>query len=83
MKVRNRALRDSSRHLQGIAVFVSVVEAGSFAAAADRLGLTRSAVGKSIARLEDRLGTRLLERTTRSLNRTEAGEPSTRPVFQC
>jgi DNA-binding transcriptional LysR family regulator len=74
MKVRNRALRDSSRHLQGIAVFVSVVEAGSFAAAADRLGLTRSAVGKSIARLEDRLGIRLLERTTRSLNRTEAGE---------
>jgi hypothetical protein len=51
MKVRNRALRDSSRHLQGIAVFVSVVEAGSFAAAADRLGLTRSAVGKSVARL--------------------------------
>jgi DNA-binding transcriptional LysR family regulator len=74
MKVRNRLLGDSSRQLQGIAVFVSVVEAGSFAAAADRLGLTRSAVGKSIARLEDRLGVRLLERTTRSLNRTEAGE---------
>jgi DNA-binding transcriptional LysR family regulator len=74
MKVRNRVLGDSSRQLQGIAVFVSVVEAGSFAAAAERLGLTRSAVGKSIARLEDRLGIRLLERTTRSLNRTEAGE---------
>jgi DNA-binding transcriptional LysR family regulator len=66
--------RDSSRRLQGIAVFVSVVEAGSFTVAAERLGLSKSAVGKSIARLEDRLGVRLLERTTRSLKCTESGE---------
>jgi DNA-binding transcriptional LysR family regulator len=66
--------RDSSRRLQGIAVFVSVVEAGNFTVAAERLGLSKSAVGKSIARLEDRLGVRLLERTTRSLSCTEAGE---------
>jgi DNA-binding transcriptional LysR family regulator len=66
--------RDSPRRLQGIAAFVSVVEAGSFTAAADRLGLSNSAVGKSIARLEERLGVRLLVRTTRSLKCTEAGE---------
>jgi DNA-binding transcriptional LysR family regulator len=60
--------------LQGITAFVSAVEAGSFTVAAERLGLSKSAVGKSISRLEERLGVRLLERTTRSLNCTEAGE---------
>lgn len=66
--------RDSARGLQGISAFVSAVEAGSFTVAGERLGLTKSAVGKSIARLEERLGVRLLERTTRSLKCTEAGE---------
>lgn len=58
----------------GIATFVQVVDAGSFALAAERLGLTRSAVGKTIARLEARLGVRLLQRTTRSQNLTEDGQ---------
>ncbi len=48
-----------SDRLSGISVLVSVVEAGSFALAANRLHLSRSAVGKTIARLEQRLGVRL------------------------
>ncbi|MEQ8897834.1 MAG: LysR family transcriptional regulator [Roseovarius sp.] len=54
-------------------VFVEVVDAGSFVAAAHRLGLSRSAPGKALARLEARFGARLLNRTTRALNLTEAG----------
>ena len=59
--------------LDGVAAFVQVVEAGSFALAAERMDLTRSAVGKIIARLEKRLGVRLLQRTTRSQSLTEVG----------
>lgn len=60
--------------LSGIEAFVAAVEAGSFAQAAQQLFLTRSAVGKSIARLEQRLGTRLLQRSARSLVLTQSGE---------
>jgi len=63
-----------SERLGGIAAFVQATESGSFALAADRLNLTRSAVGKSIARLEQRLGVRLFHRTTRSLSLTEDGQ---------
>lgn len=59
--------------LAGIAAFVHAVEAGSFARAAARLGQTRSAVAKSIARLERRLGARLFQRTTRTQSLTEDG----------
>lgn len=59
--------------LDGVAVFVATVHAGSFARAAEQLGVTRSAVGKSIARLEERLQARLFHRSTRSLNLTEEG----------
>jgi DNA-binding transcriptional LysR family regulator len=52
---------------------VAAVEAGSFAQAAIRLHLSRSAVGKSIARLEERLGVRLFQRTTRSQSLTDNG----------
>ncbi|MEK1911217.1 MAG: LysR family transcriptional regulator, partial [Pseudomonas chlororaphis] len=55
----------SSERLKGIDVFVCVAESGSFTAAAEKMHLTGSAVSKSIARLEGRLGTRLLHRTTR------------------
>ncbi len=62
-----------SERLKGIDVFVSVVERGSFTAAAARLNLTSSAVSKSIARLEQRLQARLFVRTTRKLALTDAG----------
>jgi DNA-binding transcriptional LysR family regulator len=60
--------------LKGIMPFVATVEAGSFSGAAERLNLTSSAISKSIAKLEQRLGSQLFERTTRSLRLTDAGE---------
>lgn len=59
--------------LDGVAVFVEAVEAGSFSRAAERLALSRSAVAKTIARIETRLGVRLFHRTTRLLSLTEDG----------
>ena len=55
-------------------VFVRVLDRGSFSAAAKDLGLTPSAVSKLVSRLEDRLGARLLERSTRRLVLTPEGE---------
>jgi DNA-binding transcriptional LysR family regulator len=55
-------------------VFVRVLDRGSFSSAAKDLGLTPSAVSKLISRLEDRLGARLLERSTRRLALTPEGE---------
>jgi DNA-binding transcriptional LysR family regulator len=60
--------------LSGITTFVLAAEAGSFAQAAERLGVTRSAVGKSIARIEQRLGARLFHRTTRRQSLTDDGQ---------
>ncbi|ACS85920.1 LysR family transcriptional regulator [Musicola paradisiaca] len=54
-------------------VFVAVVESGSFSAAGKRLNLSKSAVSKRLSQLEERLGVRLLHRTTRQLSLTEAG----------
>lgn len=59
--------------LSGMAVFVRVVEEESFSAAARLLGLSKSSVSKQVAALEDRLGARLLNRTTRRLALTDAG----------
>ena len=59
--------------LRAMEVFVAVVEAGSFAAAGMRLGMSPPAVTRAVAAVEDRLGTRLLNRTTRRLSLTEAG----------
>jgi len=60
-------------NLTDIAVFVEVVKADSFTTAAKELDLSRSVVSKYITRLEQRLGVRLLNRTTRRLSLTEAG----------
>jgi DNA-binding transcriptional LysR family regulator len=60
-------------NLADIAVFVRVVERGSFTLAADDLRLSRAVVSKYLSRLEERLGARLLNRTTRRLSLTEAG----------
>lgn len=54
-------------------VFMKVVERRSFSAAAQSLGISRSAVSRHVSRLEQHLGTRLLRRTTRSLSLTEEG----------
>lgn len=59
--------------LNEIVVFSRVVEAGSFTAAAQSLGLPKSTVSRKIAQLEERLDARLLQRTTRKLNLTEIG----------
>lgn len=59
--------------LDDISVFVEAAEAGGFSPAAVRLNLTRSAVGKAVARLEARLGTRLFHRTTRTQRLTDDG----------
>tara|TARA_R110001583_G_C5641511_1_gene407896 strand:- start:185 stop:1150 length:966 start_codon:yes stop_codon:yes gene_type:complete len=59
--------------LSDIAVFVQVVDSGSFTAAADRLAISKSVVSKYVTRLENQLGARLLNRTTRRLSLTEAG----------
>ncbi|HKU37893.1 MAG TPA: LysR family transcriptional regulator [Polyangiales bacterium] len=57
-----------------IPVFVRVVETNSFTRAADSLGVQKSSVSRSIARLESELGVRLLQRTTRQLGLTDAGQ---------
>jgi DNA-binding transcriptional LysR family regulator len=62
-----------SESLKNLALFVTVVEHGGFANSADELGITPSAVSKSIGRLEERLGTRLFTRSTRSIKLTEPG----------
>jgi DNA-binding transcriptional LysR family regulator len=59
--------------LDAIAVFVRVIETGSFSAAARRLGMPKATVSAKVARLERQLGTTLLLRTTRKLRLTEAG----------
>ena len=59
---------------RAMAAFVQVVDSGSFSAAAGKLGVTKSAVSQQISMLEEEVGARLLHRTTRRLNLTEAGE---------
>jgi DNA-binding transcriptional LysR family regulator len=60
--------------LRGLVVFAEVVDGKSFARAALRLNITRSAVSKHVAQLEAQLGVQLLSRTTRKLSLTEVGE---------
>ncbi|HSZ53356.1 MAG TPA: LysR family transcriptional regulator [Caulobacteraceae bacterium] len=61
------------RLLSGVTVLMAVVEAGSMARAAEAIGLTSSGVGRAVARLEARVGVRLLERTTRTMTLTDEG----------
>jgi DNA-binding transcriptional LysR family regulator len=61
------------RNLDDVLVFARVVEEGSFTGASKVLGFPKSTVSRRISRLEDRLGVRLLQRTTRKLSLTDAG----------
>jgi DNA-binding transcriptional LysR family regulator len=60
--------------LDGIAIFVKVLQAGSFSQAAKLLGMPNSTVSAKVSALEKRLGVTLLQRTTRKLRATQAGE---------
>ncbi len=60
--------------LDTLQIFTTVVKTSNFTNAASQLGLTPSAVSKQISFLEDRMGVRLLNRTTRSVSPTEAGQ---------
>src|SRR6476660_2914071 len=64
---------DTMLDLNDIVVFARVIEAGSFTAAARLLGMPKTTVSRRIAALEREVGVRLLQRTTRSLNVTDAG----------
>lgn len=63
----------SRTSLNEILIFMAVVDEGSFIAGGQAMGLTRSAAGKAVARLEDRLGVRLLNRSTRALSLSDEG----------
>lgn len=61
-------------HLDETQAFVAVVEAGSFTGAGKRLGIPKSTLSRQVSRLEERLGARLMQRTTRKLSLTDLGE---------
>ena len=65
---------DEPLDLQDVTSFLAVVDTGSFTSAARRLGLAKSNVSRRVARLEQQLGARLVERTTRHLRLTEVGK---------
>lgn len=72
-KIASTKLAGSALDISALRVFVAVAEAGSFVAGGKAMGLTRSAAGKALARLEAYLETRLFQRTTRRLSLTAEG----------
>src|ERR671921_2347339 len=67
-------------HLNDLLAFVAVGRERSFTKAAAKLGLSQSALSHTVRELEERLGVRLLTRTTRSVSPTEAGERLLRSI---
>lgn len=74
MSKANRSGFQLDVDLLSLRSLVAVVEEGGFSAAAKRVGRTQSAVSLQVAKLEDRLNTKLLDRTSRSVSVTDAGE---------
>lgn len=72
-KNQHTVAQNGTIDLNHVSVFVSVIEAGSFTAAAKALGAPKSSVSRAVSKLEDELGVVLLTRTTRKLALTEAG----------
>src|ERR1700729_3436434 len=62
-----------ARGISNVGVLAAIVEGGSFARAAEALGLSRSGVSRAVSRLEARVGVRLLDRTTRAVALTDEG----------
>jgi len=73
IKSRGADMKTSLENLISMAMFARVAESGSFTAAAATLGVSKSAVSKRLAALEERLGVRLLHRTTRRITLTPEG----------
>jgi DNA-binding transcriptional LysR family regulator len=71
---RDRRPSDFADAAHGLKLLVAIADGGSFTAAGARLGLSPSAVSKAVTRVEERLGVRLLQRTTRRVAFTDAGE---------
>lgn len=67
------ALKIMTDRFEDIRTFIAVVQAKGFAGAGKRLGVAKSAISRRVSDLEDRLGTRLLHRTTRDVSLTESG----------
>ena len=61
-------------NLNDVSLFIQVVEHNSFTAAADKLGIQKSTISRRISQLEDDLGVRLIQRTTRKLSLTDEGQ---------
>lgn len=74
METACRILHNGGMVLDGVDVFVKVVQAGGFSAAARQLGMPTTTVSAKIARLEERLGVTLIQRSTRRMHVTAAGE---------
>jgi DNA-binding transcriptional LysR family regulator len=72
--VKHQRSSDVADAAHGLQLLVAIANGGSFTAAATRLGLSPSAVSKAVTRVEKRLGVRLLQRTTRRVAFTDAGE---------
>ena len=65
---------ENSYLLRAMQIFISVVDSGSFSESARRLGVSQPSVSRQVNLLEEHLGIRLLQRTTRRLSLTEAGQ---------
>lgn len=68
------SIKTTASHSSDVIVFCFVAKTRSFSKAAELLGISRSLVSKRVSRLEERLDTRLIQRSTRSMSLTEAGE---------